>query len=101
MAVVLVVGTVALTPVFGALGSYEPVWADAWTFVGSLLATYGMAKGLVEFWLDLGACRRGRRAPAFQRRILRKRLHVPVLRLLHPRRLLYLVEGPKRLEANH
>ncbi|MGL3804848.1 nicotinamide riboside transporter PnuC [Paeniglutamicibacter sp. R2-26] len=51
LALVLVIGTVALTPVFGALGSYEPVWADAWTFVGSLLATYGMAKGLVEFWL--------------------------------------------------
>lgn len=33
------------------LGSYEPVWADAWTFVGSLLATYGMARGWVEFWL--------------------------------------------------
>ncbi len=51
MALVLVIGTVALTPIFGALGSYAPVWADAWTFVGSLLATYGMAKGLVEFWL--------------------------------------------------
>jgi nicotinamide mononucleotide transporter len=47
----LVIGTIALTPVFRALGSWEPVWADAWTFVGSLLATYGMAKGWVEFWL--------------------------------------------------
>lgn len=47
----MVVGTVVLTPVFRALGSWEPVWADAWTFVGSLLATYGMAKGWVEFWL--------------------------------------------------
>lgn len=47
----LLIGTVALTPVFARLGSYEPVWADAWTFVGSLLATYGMAKGWVEFWL--------------------------------------------------
>ncbi len=47
----MVVGTLALTPVFRALGSWEPVWADAWTFVGSLLATYGMAKGWVEFWL--------------------------------------------------
>ena len=51
LAGILIVGTVALTPLFGALGSYAPVWADAWTFVGSLLATYGMAKGLVEFWL--------------------------------------------------
>lgn len=44
-------GTVVLTPIFSALGSYEPVWADAWIFVGSLLATYGMARGWVEFWL--------------------------------------------------
>lgn len=49
--VALVGGTAALTPVFRALGSYEPVWADAWIFMGSLLATYGMAKGWVEFWL--------------------------------------------------
>lgn len=47
----LVLGTAALTPLFKVLGSYEPVWADAWTFMGSLLATYGMARGLVEFWL--------------------------------------------------
>ncbi|MBG6239873.1 nicotinamide mononucleotide transporter [Mycetocola sp. CAN_C7] len=47
----LVVGTLALTPLFRALGSFEPVWADAWIFMGSLLATYGMAKGWVEFWL--------------------------------------------------
>jgi nicotinamide mononucleotide transporter len=44
-------GTAVLTPIFRALGSYEPVWSDAWIFVGSLLATYGMAKGWVEFWL--------------------------------------------------
>ncbi|GAB3250174.1 nicotinamide riboside transporter PnuC [Arthrobacter pigmenti] len=47
----MVVGSALLTPVFRLLGSYEPVWADTWTFVGSLLATYGMAKGWVEFWL--------------------------------------------------
>lgn len=51
MVAFMIVGTLALTPVFRLLGSYEPVWADAWTFVGSLLATYGMAKGWVEFWL--------------------------------------------------
>jgi nicotinamide mononucleotide transporter len=44
-------GTLLLTPIFRALGSYEPVWSDAWIFVGSVLATYGMAKGWVEFWL--------------------------------------------------
>ncbi|ATG51970.1 hypothetical protein CFK38_10900 [Brachybacterium vulturis] len=49
--VVLVGGTAALTPLFRILGSYEPVWADAWIFMGSLLATFGMAKGWVEFWL--------------------------------------------------
>lgn len=47
----LVGGTAILTPLFSALGSFEPVWADAWIFMGSLLATYGMAKGWVEFWL--------------------------------------------------
>jgi nicotinamide mononucleotide transporter len=49
--IALVAGTAVLTPVFRALGSFEPVWADAWIFMGSLLATYGMAKGWVEFWL--------------------------------------------------
>lgn len=51
LVLVMILGTAALTPLFRALGSWEPVWADAWTFVGSLLATYGMAKGWVEFWL--------------------------------------------------
>ena len=49
--VAMVGGTALLTPLFRALESYEPVWADAWIFVGSLLATYGMARGWVEFWL--------------------------------------------------
>ncbi|WP_285724257.1 nicotinamide riboside transporter PnuC [Psychromicrobium xiongbiense] len=44
-------GTAILTPLFSLLGSYPPVWADAWIFTGSLLATYGMARGWVEFWL--------------------------------------------------
>ncbi|MFE5835787.1 nicotinamide riboside transporter PnuC [Arthrobacter sp. NPDC056493] len=47
----LMAGTAALTPLFDSLGSYPPVWADAWTFMGSLLATYGMARGWTEFWL--------------------------------------------------
>lgn len=45
-----VVGTVACALVFEALGSWGP-WADAWIFTGSLLATYGMARGWTEFWL--------------------------------------------------
>ncbi|MCT1386613.1 nicotinamide riboside transporter PnuC [Brachybacterium sp. p3-SID1565] len=51
LVVAMVGSTALLTPIFRALGSYEPVWADAWIFMGSLLATYGMAKGWVEFWL--------------------------------------------------
>ncbi|WP_026554295.1 nicotinamide riboside transporter PnuC [Arthrobacter sp. 35W] len=51
LVVSMVAGTAILTPIFNALGSYPPVWADAWIFMGSLLATYGMAKGWVEFWL--------------------------------------------------
>ena len=51
MVAFMAVGTGVLTPIFRALGSYEPVWSDAWIFTGSLLATYGMAKGWVEFWL--------------------------------------------------
>jgi len=47
----MVGGTLVLTPLFRALGSFEPVWADAWIFVGSFLATWGMAKGWTEFWL--------------------------------------------------
>ncbi|QRZ60862.1 nicotinamide riboside transporter PnuC [Rothia sp. ZJ932] len=51
MVAFMLVGTGVLTPVFRALGSYEPVWSDAWIFTGSLLATFGMARGWVEFWL--------------------------------------------------
>ena len=36
--------------VLRALGSWGPL-PDAWIFVGSLLATYGMARGWVDFWL--------------------------------------------------
>jgi nicotinamide mononucleotide transporter len=32
------------------LGSFGPL-AGAWIFVGSLLATFGMARGYLEFWL--------------------------------------------------
>ncbi len=51
LVVALVGGTALLTPCSARSKSYEPVWADAWIFMGSLLATYGMAKGWVEFWL--------------------------------------------------
>jgi len=45
-----VIGTVVFALIFRALGSWGP-WADAWIFVGSFLATYGMARGWIEFWL--------------------------------------------------
>ncbi|MFI7429131.1 nicotinamide riboside transporter PnuC [Micromonospora sp. NPDC049836] len=48
--VVAVAGTAAGYPVLAALGSWGPL-PDAWILVGSLLATYGMARGWVEFWL--------------------------------------------------
>lgn len=48
--VIGVLGTVVCALVFQALGSWGP-WADAWIFVGSFLATYGMARGWIEFWL--------------------------------------------------
>ncbi len=50
----LLVGAVVLTTVFyfilKALGSWGPL-ADAWILTGSILATYGMARGWIEFWL--------------------------------------------------
>lgn len=50
MAAVMLVGTLAFAQLFGYLGSYGK-WADAWIFTGSLLATFGMARGITEFWL--------------------------------------------------
>lgn len=50
LAAAAVVGTVVCAMIFEALGSWGP-WADAWIFTGSILATYGMARGWTEFWL--------------------------------------------------
>ncbi|GAB2932928.1 nicotinamide riboside transporter PnuC [Micromonospora polyrhachis] len=47
---VAVLTTVLAYPILQALGSWGPL-PDAWIFVGSMLATYGMARGWVEFWL--------------------------------------------------
>jgi len=41
---------VVLYFVLAALGSWGPA-VDAWILAGSILATYGMARGYVEFWL--------------------------------------------------
>ncbi len=50
LVIAAVVGTLVCAWVFQSLGSWGP-WADAWIFVGSVLATYGMARGWTEFWL--------------------------------------------------
>jgi nicotinamide mononucleotide transporter len=39
-----------LVQVLEVVGSYGP-WTEAWILTGSILATYGMARGWVEFWL--------------------------------------------------
>ncbi len=51
-----VAGVLVLFLVFRAIGAVwpAPTWyflADAWIFVGSVLATYAMARGWVDFWL--------------------------------------------------
>jgi nicotinamide mononucleotide transporter len=46
----VIVGIAVAYPILAALGSWGPL-PDAWILVGSLLATYGMARGWVEFWL--------------------------------------------------
>ena len=45
-----VVGTAVFYVALRALGSWGPL-ADAWILTGSILATYGMARGWTEFWL--------------------------------------------------
>jgi len=39
-----------LLQVLAVIGSYGPP-TEAWILTGSILATYGMARGWVEFWL--------------------------------------------------
>ena len=46
----MITGTLVFGWIFAQLGSWGP-WADAWIFTGSILATYGMARGWTEFWL--------------------------------------------------
>ncbi len=43
-------GTAVFYVVLEALGSWGPL-PDAWILTGSILATYGMARGWIEFWL--------------------------------------------------
>ena len=50
LAAMAVVGTAIFYYVLKALDSWGPL-ADAWILTGSILATYGMARGWTEFWL--------------------------------------------------
>jgi nicotinamide mononucleotide transporter len=50
LAVLSAAGVGAAYLALKAIGSWGPL-PDAWILVGSLLATYGMAKGYIEFWL--------------------------------------------------
>jgi len=50
LATLAVAGTAVFYVVLKALGSWGPL-ADAWILTGSILATYGMARGWIEFWL--------------------------------------------------
>ena len=50
LAAMAVVGTAVFYYVLKALDSWGPL-ADAWILTGSILATYGMARGWTEFWL--------------------------------------------------
>jgi len=50
------VGVVLVQQVFAVIGASWPAprwyfWCDAWIFVGSIVATYAMARGWNEFWL--------------------------------------------------
>lgn len=51
-----VVGVVVAQWVFAAVGAGWPAprwyyWCDAWIFIGSIVATYAMARGWNDFWL--------------------------------------------------
>ena len=53
---VWVVGVILTQWVFAQIGAGFPAprwyyWCDAWIFVGSMVATYSMARGWTDFWL--------------------------------------------------
>ncbi len=50
LAVLAAIGMVVFYFALEALGSWGPL-PDAWILTGSILATYGMARGWTEFWL--------------------------------------------------
>jgi nicotinamide mononucleotide transporter len=50
LVVLYLAGTALFWWIFGIIGSYGRL-TEAWILTGSMLATYGMARGWVEFWL--------------------------------------------------
>lgn len=53
---VWLVGVIVVQAVFAAIGAGWPAprwyyWTDAWIFMGSIIATYAMARGWNDFWL--------------------------------------------------
>jgi nicotinamide mononucleotide transporter len=49
-------GVVVMQWVFASIGAGWPAprwyyWCDAWIFIGSMVATYAMARGWTDFWL--------------------------------------------------
>ena len=50
LVVLYAAGTAFFWWLFGIIGSYGRL-TEAWILTGSILATYGMARGWVEFWL--------------------------------------------------
>jgi len=50
LVVLYAAGTAGFWWLFGVIGSYGRL-TEAWILTGSILATYGMARGWVEFWL--------------------------------------------------
>jgi hypothetical protein len=97
MVAVWLLGTVVVHQVFVALWNAAPnpywqpqwwfYWCDAWIFVGSIIATYAMARGWNEFWLAwIGVDLVG--VPARLRHRLRPdRRDVHLLRHVRPLRL--------------
>ena len=67
---VVAAGAVVLCQwVFSVIGAGWPAprwyyWCDAWIFVGSMVATYAMARGWTDFWLVVDRRRPRRRTPA-------------------------------------
>ncbi len=54
--IVWVAGVILVQGIFAAVGAGWPAprwyyWCDAWIFIGSIVATYAMARGWNDFWL--------------------------------------------------